>query len=187
MALTHSKDILIGAIAPGFTLQGVDGKKHTLEEISKGKRATVIMFICNHCPYVKAYFDRLITLAHHYQTKGAAFVGINANDEINYPDDSFKNMVTLAKQKEFPFLYLRDHDQKIAKAYDAVCTPEIYVADEKNVIQYHGGIDDSWDDESKVKKQYLKNAIEDILVHRKVHEPTPHAMGCSIKWTTSTY
>ncbi|OGQ22858.1 MAG: hypothetical protein A3I05_01665 [Deltaproteobacteria bacterium RIFCSPLOWO2_02_FULL_44_10] len=182
MALTESKEIMIGTKAPSFKLKGVDGKIHSFEEISKGKKATVVMFICNHCPYVKAYFDRLIALTHEYQKKETAFVGINSNDETNYPDDSFEKMVTLAKRKELPFLYLRDHDQQVAKAYDAVCTPEVYVADSTNIIRYHGGIDDSWDNVSNVTKHYLKNALDDILANRTIQEPTPHAMGCSIKW-----
>ena len=182
MALTHSQEKMIGVKAPRFNLPGVDKKPHSLANMLKGKRGIVVMFICNHCPYVKAYFDRLIALTHEYAPKGIPFVGINANDEINYPDDSFTNMVTLAKRKEFPFPYLRDQDQTVAKAYDAVCTPEIFIVDAQEIIRYHGGIDDSWDDEAKVKKPYLKNAIDDLLADRPVKEATPHAMGCSIKW-----
>lgn len=184
MALTHSEEKMIGEKAPDFSLPGVDGKAHSLKVTQKGNKACVVMFICNHCPYVKAYFDRLIALGREYRPKGVAFLGINANDEINYPDDSFENMVKLAKKKEFPFPYLRDEDQTVAQAFDAVCTPEIYVIDDKGIIRYHGGIDDSWDDEKKVTKRYLKNALDELLTSRKVSDPTPHAMGCSIKWST---
>lgn len=182
MALTESRDIMIGTKAPAFTLPGTDGKKHSLTELSKGKKSTVVMFICNHCPYVVAYQDRLVALALEYQHKGVVFAAINSNDEKNYPDDSFENMVEVAKRKEYPFPYLRDKDQMVARAYDVVCTPEMYVADAAGVIRYHGGIDDNWKEPAKVTKRYLKNAIEDLLMGRPVKEATPHAFGCSLKW-----
>ncbi|MBI4211963.1 MAG: thioredoxin family protein [Deltaproteobacteria bacterium] len=182
MALTYSKENLIGTKAPDFNLPGVDGKHYSLKGLLHNQHGVVVMFICNHCPYVVAHQDRLIALAHTYQKNGFQFVGINSNDETNYPDDSFDNMVKVAKQKDYPFPYLRDKDQTAAKAYDAVCTPEIYLVDYEGKIRYHGGIDDNWKEPDKATKHYLKNAIEDIHAGRPVKEPTPHAMGCSIKW-----
>lgn len=180
---TSSKDVMLGATAPPFTLPGVDGKKYAFAELAQGKTAVVVMFICNHCPYVKAYFDRLIALAREYQPQGVAFVGINANDEKNYPEDSFAHMVTLAQKKEFPFPYVRDAQQTVARAYDAACTPEIYVADAHGIIRYHGAIDDNWETPARVTKRYLKNAIADLVAGRAVKEAAPHAIGCSIKWS----
>ncbi len=183
MALTYSKENFIGDNAPDFVLPGVDGKNHSLENILHGKKAAVLMFICNHCPYVIANYDRLIGMANAYQEKGIAFVGINSNDEINYPDDSFDKMVELAKDRNLPFPYLRDKDQTVAKAYDAACTPEVYIVNSKQTVIYHGGIDDSWNDESKITQAFLRNALDDICADREVAAKTPSAMGCSIKWS----
>jgi len=142
------------------------------------------MFVCNHCPYVQAYWDRLIQLGQDYKGREVAFVGINPNDAKNYPDDSLENMKVVAQEKGFPFAYLRDDDQSVAQAYDAVCTPEMFVVNGQGVICYHGGVDDNWDKPQKVKKTYLKDALEEVLQGKTVSNPTPHAMGCSIKWLT---
>ena len=178
----ESKEKMVGEKAPDFDLPGVDGQNHSLSSVLKGKKACVVMFVCNHCPYVIAYWDRIIQLAKDYQTKGVAFLGINPNDEKNYPEDSFKKMKVIAKERKFPFAYLRDQDQSVAQAYDAACTPEIYVVDQAGIVRYHGGIDDNWQDASQAKEKFLQKALEEVLQGQEVSNPTPHAMGCSIKW-----
>lgn len=183
MALSYSEPKKIGTKASAFDLPGVDGKNYSLTSCLTGRKACVIMFICNHCPYVKAYFDRLIALANDYQKKEVSFVGINPNDEKNYPEDSLTHMITLAKEKKFPFPYLRDKTQTVAKSYDAVCTPEIFVIDGGGTIRYHGGIDDNWKEPAAVTKHFLNTALNEVLAGKTVTNPTPHAMGCSIKWS----
>src|SRR3989338_2300765 len=182
MVLMDSKEKMIGKKAPDFDLPGVDGKPHSLSSALRHHGAVVVMFVCNHCPYVQAYWGRLVQLAKSYQDKDVVFLAINPNDEKNYPDDSMEKMKIVAREWEFPFAYLRDYDQSVAKAYDAVCTPEMFIVDQKGMVQYHGGIDDNWQEASKVRERFLQKALDEVLAGKKVSQPTPHAMGCSIKW-----
>ncbi|MFN0118010.1 MAG: thioredoxin family protein [Elusimicrobiota bacterium] len=171
-----------GQLAPEFKdLKGVDGKKHALSDYVS-KKVLVIIFSCNHCPYVQAYEDRIIDLQKEFKDKEVQFIAINSNDDQHYPDDSFENMVKRAKEKNFNFDYLRDESQEVAKAYKASHTPHIYLFDEKRYLAYTGKVDDNWQNPSQVKDQYLKQAIVSLL-HGK--EPSPYetfAIGCSIKW-----
>lgn len=182
MALMHSTEMMIGEKAPSFSLLGTDDIMHSLSDLLNGKKAAVIMFICNHCPYVKAHFKRIAELAENYLRKEVAVIGINPNDENVYSEDSFENMKKVVEKHNFLFPYLRDDQQTVAKAYNAVCTPEFFVADANGIIRFHGAFDDNWQDEAKVNIHYLENAIEDLLAGREVKEVTPHSMGCSIKW-----
>jgi peroxiredoxin len=182
MVLLESKEKMVGEKAPGFNLPGVDGKNTSLKDLLTKYQAVVVMFVCNHCPYVQAYWDRVIQLAKEYQSQKVAFVGINPNDEKNYPEDSMDNMKIVAQEKGFPFAYLRDDDQSVAKAYDAVCTPEFYVVNSQGIVCFHGGVDDSWNKPDKVKERFLKTALDEVLADQEVSNATPHAMGCSIKW-----
>ena len=171
----------IGDKLVNFKLKGVDGKFHTPEEF-KDKKALVIFFTCNHCPYVKANEDRIIFLQSSFKDKGVQFIGINANDDEKYPDDNFDNMVKRAKEKKFNFFYLRDENQSIARAYDAACTPEFYLFDDKRALRYHGKLDDNWQDPKSVKSKFLNDAINAVLTNRDVKTPEAIAIGCSIKW-----
>ncbi|PIR26287.1 MAG: thioredoxin family protein [Deltaproteobacteria bacterium CG_4_10_14_0_2_um_filter_43_8] len=182
MALMHSTEMMIGEKAPSFSLLGTDDKTHSFAGLLNGKKAAVIMFICNHCPYVKAHFRRIAQLAEKYLHKEVAVIGINPNDENVYSEDSFENMKKIVVKHHFVFHYLRDDQQTVAKAYNAVCTPEFFVTDANGIIRFHGAFDDNWKDEAEVTTRYLENAIEDILAGREVKEVTPHSMGCSIKW-----
>lgn len=181
---TLSKDtclLKIGERAPDFSLPGIDGKTYSLSSFAD-KKILIILFTCNHCPYVQAWEDRLIAIQKEYANKAVQLVGINANDEIKYPDDSFEKMIKRAQEKGFNFPYLRDKDQRVAKAYDAACTPEIYVFDQAQRLRYHGRVDDNYQDAQAVKSHDLRNAIEDLAANRSVRIPLTHAMGCSIKW-----
>ncbi len=183
MATTSKNSCLlkIGAKAPDFNLPGVDGKNHSLSSFSD-KKILVVVFTCNHCPYVQGWEDRLIAIQREYEPKGVQLVGINANETKNYPEDSFDQMVIRAKEKRFNFPYLRDEDQRVAKAYDAACTPEIYVFDSERKLQYHGRVDDNYQNPKAVKSHDLKNALDDLLANGPVQNPETPAMGCSIKW-----
>lgn len=171
----------IGDKLSNFKLKGVDGKFHEPEEF-KDKKALIIFFTCNHCPYVRANEDRIISLQSSFKERGVEFIGINANDDKKYPDDSFENMVKRAQEKIFNFLYLRDDDQSIAKAYDAACTPEFYLFDENKTLRYHGKLDDNWQDPKSVKNKFLNDAINSVLSNKEVKTPEATAIGCSIKW-----
>jgi len=169
------------AVAPDFNLPGVDGENYSLNRFSE-KSILVIIFSCNHCPYVKAYEDRIIALQTEFQDKGVAFVAINANETKLHPEDTFEKMVIRAREKKFNFPYLRDEDQKVAEAYGAHYTPEIFLFDAKRQLQYTGKIDDNWQNPKEVKVQYLRDAILAVLTGSQIASPETHAIGCTIKW-----
>lgn len=175
---THLK---IGSKLPDFSLPGIDGKNYSPSSFQNSK-VLVVMFTCNHCPYVQAYENRLIKLQKDFKDKGVSFVAVNANDEINYPEDSFENMVKRAKEKDFNFPYLRDKTQEVAKKFGASYTPEIFLFDEKRTLQYHGRIDDNWQEPEKVTKQHLKEAIEALLANKTIDRADTQAIGCTVKW-----
>lgn len=172
----------INSKLPDFNLQSTDGKHYSQDSFQKSK-VLVIMFTCNHCPYVQAYENRLIKLQDSFKDKEVSFVAINANDEINYPLDSFENMVKRAKEKNYNFPYLRDKTQEIARIFGASFTPEIFVFNKERTLQYHGRIDDNWQEPDKVTKQNLKEAIESILTGKPIDRTETQAIGCSVKWT----
>lgn len=187
MALTYSQvptEKELGSEAPSFRLLGVDGKIHSLSDYQNAK-ALVVIFMCNHCPYVIAVQDRINQLAREYSSRGVTLIGINSNDTTRYPADSFEAMKTRAAEKKFSFDYLYDETQQVAKDYGAVCTPDPFVYEQvsgKFVLRYHGRIDDSWKEEANVKRRELALAIEAILEGRKPAEEQIPTMGCSIKW-----
>ena len=170
----------LGARAPDFDLPGVDGRRYSLATF-EGKPALVVVFSCNHCPYVKAYEDRMVSIQGDYADKGVQFVAINSNDDKAYPEDGFPEMVKRAKQKGFNFPYLRDESQKVVEAYGGVCTPHVFAFDGNRVLRYRGRIDDSRDP-SKVTTHDLRNALDDLLQDKEVRVPDTRPFGCSIKW-----
>jgi len=181
MALLHSQMVPLGTPAYDFNLPGVDGKNHTLDDFLE-TNILVIIFMCNHCPYVKAVLQRLIDLQNQFSDGSVQLVGINSNDAEKYPDDSMENMKKVAEEKNIPFPYLFDETQDIARKYDAVCTPDIYVYGEDRKLLYRGRIDDNWENPEKVTKRDLQNAIENILSYQEVDGNQISSMGCSIKW-----
>ncbi len=174
-------NVQIGDAALPFELGGVDGKTYSLYSLSDGKKATAVVFMCNHCPYVLAWLDRLNALADEYAAHGVAFVGINSNDPVKYPSDSFEGMQRLADERALAFPYLHDDTQDVAAAYGAVRTPEVFLFDEGLRLRYHGAPDDNYD-ESQARVPYLRNAIEALLAggEAPLAETTP--AGCTIKW-----
>ncbi len=175
-----TEKLKIGSKAPIFDLIGIDDKHHSLESFS-AKKLLCIIFSCNHCPYVKAYEGRMIDIQKEFE-KQLYIAAINSNDEINYPEDSFENMKKRANKLGFNFVYLRDADQKIAEAFGATHTPEIFLFDEKRVLQFHGKIDDNWEYPNKVKEPFLKNAINELLSGKEVSTKETFTIGCTIKW-----
>ncbi len=179
--LLYSKEVNLNSSAKDFKLKGVDNKFYCLDDF-KDFKILVIVFMCNHCPYVKAVINRLIDLQEKFLQKSVRFVGINPNDEINYPEDSFENMKLFYRNYNMNFPYLRDETQEVAKLYDAVCTPDIYVYDSDRKLKYRGRIDDNWKDESQVKNRELEKAIILLLEGKEIDFQQNPSMGCSIKW-----
>lgn len=182
MVLLNSEKIELETKAPDFHLvNAIDGKKYSLSSFSD-KKVLVVMFICVHCPYVQAVDDRLVQLRKDFEGKSVQLIGICSNDPTDYPEDSPENLKKHALEKGYGFPYLVDESQEVAKAYDAVCTPDIYVYDQARKLAYHGRIDDNWKNPAQVKKQDLKEAILAILEGQQPAEPQFSSMGCSIKW-----
>ncbi|HEX9665828.1 MAG TPA: thioredoxin family protein [Thermodesulfobacteriota bacterium] len=183
MALTPSKMLPLGTKAPDFKLWDViSDKELSLEEL-KSDTATVIMFICNHCPYVKHVQKGLVELANDYIPKGISFIAICSNDIENYPDDSPENMKAVAKRLGYPFPYMFDESQDVARAYDAQCTPDFYIFDKDLKCIYRGQMDDSRPGNGKpVTGKDIRDALEDILSGKPVTEAQYPSIGCNIKW-----
>jgi len=183
MALTPSKMIPLGTKAPDFELPDtVSGKRLSLSEL-KSDKATVIMFICNHCPYVKHVQSGLVKLANDYIPKGVSFIAINSNDVKNYPDDSPESMKKVAKKLGYPFPYLFDDSQHVAKEYDAACTPDFYIFDKNLRLVYRGQMDDSRPGNGKpVTGKDIRKALDSVLSGNEVLEEQIPSIGCNIKW-----
>jgi peroxiredoxin len=172
--------LALGARAPDFNLLGVDGRRYSLASFQE-KPIMVVIFSCNHCPYVKAYEDRMVSIQSDYSSKGVQLVAINSNDEKAYPEDSFQEMVKRAEEKGFNFPYLRDETQGAVTAYGGVCTPHTFAFDKGRVLRYRGRIDDS-KDPTKVGSNDLRNALDDMVKGVYVRVPDTRPFGCSIKW-----
>ncbi len=181
MVLLHTPPGELGAPAADFNLPGVDGNDHSLASYAAAP-VLVVMFICNHCPYVKAVEKRLITLANDPVLREVAFVGISSNDPTNYPEDSFENMAKRAKEKSYPFDYLFDETQETGRAYGAVCTPDFFIFDSDRTLRYRGRLDDSPRNPEAVTRQEMREAILALLNNQPVPEPQNPSLGCSIKW-----
>jgi peroxiredoxin len=188
MALVYSSASDLGAKAPPFSLPATDGVTYSLDSF-RTHQALLVIFMCNHCPYVIAVYERLNRLAQEFGPKGLAVIGINSNDPAYKIDDSFENMKMVAQQWGLKFPYAFDETQNVAKNYDAVCTPDPYLYENVKgefLLRYRGQIDDSWQDESKVKVQSLKLAIDAILNGKRLVGDQVPSMGCSIKWKELT-
>jgi peroxiredoxin len=171
----------IGSPAPDFNLIGIHGKKYSLSSF-KDKKALIVIFSCNHCPYVQAYEDRIKQIQKDYQIKGVEVIAINSNDDKGYPEDSFDNMKKRAAEKKFNFLYLRDDDQSVARAYDATHTPEIFLFNKERKLAFHGKIDDNWQEPNRVQNHYLRNALDELFAEKEISVPETFTIGCTIKW-----
>lgn len=171
----------IGNPLPVFNnLPGTDGKMWSSSDFSD--TLLVVVFSCNHCPYVQAYEDRMMALVRNYGGKGVQMVAINSNEVNNYPEDSFEKMVDRAKRRGFNFTYLRDDDQSAATAFGATHTPQFFLFDRERKLRYYGKMDDNWEKADRVRKTYLRDAIEALLGGREVPVTETHSIGCTIKW-----
>ncbi len=166
--------------APPFDLPGVDGSNHSLDDYADAPVLAVV-WSCNHCPYVLAWEDRMSAIQRDYAERGFRLVAINSNDAESHPADSFEGMKQHASEKGFPFPYLHDEDQSVARMYGPERTPEVFLFDADRRLVYHGAIDDSRD-EDVVSENYLRDAIDAVLDGRDPEQSDTPPVGCSIKW-----
>jgi peroxiredoxin len=172
----------LGAKAPTFKLPATDGKTYSLEEVA-GKNGTVVAFICNHCPYVKAVVARMVEDAKTLASEGIGFVAVSSNDAVGHPDDSFPNMKLFAERHGFPFPYLYDESQQVGRAYDAACTPEFFGIAGDGTLQYRGRLDEGRRDPPPAgARRELVEAMR-IIAKAGVGPGTQiPSVGCSLKW-----
>jgi len=183
MAATPSTMMPLGTTAPDFQLPDtVSDKVLSLAQL-KGKKATMVMFICNHCPYVLHVNDELVRIAKEYQPQGVSFVAISSNDVDNYPQDGPQLMKEQAQKVGYTFPYLYDESQEVAKAYDAACTPDLFLFDADLKCVYRGQLDDSRPKNDKpVTGKDLRTALENLLHGRPISDQQTPSIGCNIKW-----
>jgi peroxiredoxin len=180
--LAESYTLRPGDPAPPFGgLPGIDGKTYSLDEFADAK-ALLVVFSCNHCPYVQAYEGRMQDVYDAYGDKGMAMVAINSNDADEYPEDSFDAMKSRAQQQGLTFPYVRDESQQVAEAYGAACTPHVMIFDADRKLAYQGRYDGEKDDPEKGNAQDVRDALDAILADQAPKTPQTRAFGCSIKW-----
>jgi thiol-disulfide isomerase/thioredoxin len=178
--------LAIGAPLPSFAaLPGVDGRSVGSGDLA-GAQAVVVVFSCNHCPYVQAYEERMIAFDTAYRPRGVRFLAINANETEHYPDDDFAHMCTRARDRGYTFPYVRDEKQEVATAFGATHTPEFFLfgrgPDGVLRLAYHGKMDDQYQNAADVKEAYLRDAVDAVLAGAPVRMAETHSIGCTIKW-----
>jgi thiol-disulfide isomerase/thioredoxin len=179
--------LTIGSPLPAFEkLAEVSGQKVSSAQLADAK-ALVVVFSCNHCPYVQAYEDRMNAVQKVYADRGVRLVAVNSNDASQYPEDGFEEMVRRAHEKSFAFLYARDHDQSVARLFGATHTPEFFLfapepGESLPRLRYHGRMDDNHREPGAVTRRYLVEALEAVLAGTPVPQEETHSIGCTIKW-----
>jgi peroxiredoxin len=172
--------LALGSEAPDFTLEGIDGREHALDDYREAELLVLIQS-CNHCPYVIAWEDRMIAVQDDYASRGVRLVAFNSNDFERYPHDSFEQMIIRAGERGFTFDYLHDPEQTLAHALGSERTPEVFVFDRDRRLVYHGAIDDNRDD-TEVAHHYLRDALDATLAGSKPALDDTPAVGCTVKW-----
>jgi len=188
MAVTESTMMELGRTAPPFELPAANpdvddrgGDTRSLDDYADAE-ALVVVFLCNHCPYVKHIEDELLAVARAYQERGVQFVGICSNDAERYPDDSFDSMAERARAKDYPFPYLQDESQEVAQTYEAACTPDFYVFDADRELVYRGRFDETRPNDGEPHGGDLRQALDELLDDGTVTIEQKPSMGCNIKW-----
>lgn len=174
----------IGDVVRDFSLKNVDGKNVALADF-KDAKGYIVVFTCNHCPFSQAYESRIMGLDKKYASLGYPVIAINPNDVKTVPEDSYDNMVTLAKEKKYTFPYLYDESQQIASTYGAARTPHVFVIQKvngNNIVKYIGAIDNNADDANKVTAKFVENAVDALLAGKEIPLAETKAIGCTIKW-----
>ena len=183
MAQTPSNMLPLGTKAPDFRLvDAISNKQVSLQDV-RGERGTVVMFICNHCPFVKHVNDEIVRLCNDYRVTGFGFVAISSNDVVNYPQDAPDKMWKVARKENYPFPYLYDETQEVAKAFDAACTPDFYLFDDELKLVYRGQLDNSRPGNGiPVNGRDLREAIDNVLNNNPQRKDQKPSIGCNIKW-----
>ncbi|MDR7520392.1 MAG: thioredoxin family protein [Armatimonadota bacterium] len=164
-----------------FSLPATDGTVVSTDEYAD-RPILAVIFWCNHCPYVKAWEDRVIALQREYAGRGVQFLLVNSNDPVKYPEDSLEAMQARAREKAYPFPYLFDESQEIARRFGATRTPEVFLFDRDRILRYHGAPDDNYEDPAAVTAPYLRDAIDALLAGREPAVTATPPRGCTIKW-----
>lgn len=186
MARTESNMLPLGTVSPEFSLINVVTKKYASLQDLYGKHGLVVMFIRNHCPFVKHVIDEVIRVANDYRVQGFGFVGISSNDVEKYPQDGPEEMAWLAEKDHYTFPYLYDETQEVAKAYDAACTPDFYVFDDEKKLVYRGQLDNSRPGNSiQVTGRDLREALDNLMSNSPQRKDQKPSLGCNIKWKES--
>lgn len=182
MTATASTMLELGTKAPDFSLRDLDGNRVSLK-LFKDAKALLVIFMCNHCPYVRHIIDSLVKTAHEFQAKGVAAVGISANDVTAYPEDAPEQMKVFARQHNLTFPYLFDDSQEVAKRYRAACTPDLFLFDKDQHLVYRGQYDSSRPgNDEPVTGRDLRAALEAVLANKPVPAQQKPSLGCNIKW-----
>jgi len=181
MALLESIKIPLGTLMPDFELKDAFGKSYKAAGLF-GERGLLVVFTCNHCPYASAVWPRVIRLAQYGRGMRVNTVAVNPNINPDFPDDAPDKMALKIKELGIDFPYLVDATQQVADAFRAQCTPDIYLFDKNKALVYHGRVDDNWKDESAVKREELKEAMNNMAAGRAISSKQTPSMGCSIKW-----
>lgn len=182
MALTFTPQNEIGKSLPDFTGNSIHGHTFSSQSLLQNTPA-LFLFICNHCPYVKAIENRLVQLGQDLKAAGIPMIAICSNDPVEYPEDNQSALKARATEKNFVFEYLHDPDQKLAHLFGAVCTPDFFLYDSNLKLAYRGRLDDNWKDESKVTRRELFEAALELKAGKPLSGPSTPSMGCSIKWS----
>ena len=192
MAVTESTMMELGRSAPSFSLPAANpdvddrgGEHRSLGDYDDAE-VLVVVFMCNHCPYVQHIEEEMISVAREYQDRGVQFIGICSNDPERYPDDSFDSMAERAGAKGYPFPYLQDESQEVARTYEAACTPDFYVFDADRTLVYRGRFDETRPDQGTPHGEDLRQALDEVLASGEVTMEQKPSMGCNIKWKPGT-
>lgn len=183
MVVTYSDSIPMGTSAPDFTLPATNGDTYSLSDFRSDY--LVVVFMCVHCPFVIPIEQKLIDLQNQYMERGVGFVGVCSNDAVTHPGDSFENMKARAEEYGYPFPYLHDESQEVAKAFGAQCTPDIYVYNNDRKLVYHGRIDDSARGENAPTTNELEEALKALIAGEAVSTTQVPSHGCNVKWSNS--
>jgi peroxiredoxin len=183
MAQTPSNMLALSTKAPDFLLPASNYNLNFNFEECKGQKGTLVMFICNHCPFVIHVIEEIVMIANDYRVQGIGVVAISSNDVINYPQDAPSKMTDFALDNKIDFPYLYDESQEVAKAYNAACTPDFYLFDSQDKLVYRGQMDDSRPgNEISISGSDLRNAIDSVVYNRHLNEVQKPSIGCNIKW-----
>jgi peroxiredoxin len=183
MTRTTSNTVALGTLAPNFNLKDTNSSEWFSFHDLKGEKGTLVIFICNHCPFVHHVIDEIVMIANDYRVQGIGIITISSNDVVKFPQDAPELMTEFAFQNKFEFPYLFDETQEVAKAYNAACTPDFYLFDNQDKLVYHGQLDDSRPGNGiPLSGNDLRGAIDSVIYNRTINPDQKPSLGCNIKW-----